>query len=60
MAIVIRLGVAHKASPYYRYRDGMGIATVKWQLRAKADTYVGCSWNLVEEHHFSRDISIIP
>ena len=40
MAIVIRLGVAYRASPYYRHRDGFGIETVEWQLRAKADIYV--------------------
>ena len=43
MAIVIRLRVAHKASPYYRHGDGMEIGTIEWQLCAKADT-----WLLVE------------
>ena len=43
MAIVIQFGVAHKASPYYRYGDGMEIGTIEWQLRAKAD-----AWLLVE------------
>lgn len=43
MAVVIRLGVAYKASPYYHYRDGMETGTIEWQLRAKADT-----WLLVE------------
>ena len=43
IAIVIRFGVAHKASPYYRYRDGMEIGTIEWQLRVKAEV-----WLLVE------------
>jgi hypothetical protein len=43
MAIVIRLGVAHKASPFYRYRDGIEIGTIEWKLRTEADT-----WLLVE------------
>jgi hypothetical protein len=38
MATVIRLGVAHKASPYYHY--GMEIRTIEWQLHAKADTWL--------------------
>ena len=46
MAIVIRLGVAHKASLYYQHGDGMGIGMVEWQLRAKADTYVAAHGTL--------------